>query len=209
MPNRYQSNERKLLRISRKIPLWTTFALSALLFLIATFSLRANNQNMVHLRQAVFDADKQNGDVETALRDLRQYVYTHMNTDLASGDNAIKPPIQLKYRYDRLVEAELAKNNRSNDLYNDAQTYCEAHIKAFLGRDKLTCVRQYLDEHSGDSKTAEINIPDDLYKFDFVSPRWSPDLAGWSLVCAIAVLFLSLIRLFIDRSIQRRLRVLS
>jgi preprotein translocase subunit SecF len=32
------------------------------------------------------------------------------------------------------------------------------------------------------------NIPQGLYQFDFVSPTWSPELAGWSLVATIIFL---------------------
>jgi hypothetical protein len=28
-------------------------------------------------------------------------------------------------------------------------------------------------------------IPEALYKFAFVSPRWSPDLAGWSMLVSL------------------------
>src|SRR5882762_9973851 len=73
---------------------------------VGIYALRQNNLHMITLRDAVTQTDQQNGDIETALRNLREYVYSHMNTDLASGNTAIRPPIQLKYRYDRLVKAE-------------------------------------------------------------------------------------------------------
>jgi hypothetical protein len=41
-------------------------------------------------------------------------------------------------------------------------------------------------------------VPEGLYKFDFVSPRWSPDLAGWSLVFTIALTFLALVRVLLE-----------
>ena len=71
--------------------------------LLFVFNYRQNNINMIKLRDKVFVADEQNGDIEKSLRDLRSYVYGHMNTRLVSGPNAIKPPIQLKYQYERLV----------------------------------------------------------------------------------------------------------
>jgi hypothetical protein len=39
------------------------------------------------------------------------------------------------------------------------------------------------------------NISPSLYEFDFVSPTWSPDLAGWSLVAStmLLLLFISLV----------------
>jgi hypothetical protein len=45
---------------------------------------------MIELREQVFEADKEDGDVEGALRELREHVHSHMNTDLASGENAVQ-----------------------------------------------------------------------------------------------------------------------
>lgn len=161
---------------------------------------------MIKLREAVYVADEQNGDVETALKNLRKYVYAHMNTDLAVGDNAIRPPLQLKHRYERLVEAERAsKGQGGSDVYGEAQEYCErTQPTGFSGRNRLDCVRQYIDQHGG-VKAEDVSIPDSLYKFDFISPRWSPDLAGWSLVLGIIFLGLFIARILIDYLIKSSL----
>ena len=37
------------------------------------------------------------------------------------------------------------------------------------------------------------NIPVSLYEFDFISPTWSPDLAGWSMLAAIVLAVLTVI----------------
>lgn len=164
--------------------------MALLLFVTAIFALRANNQRMLELREAVFAADEQDGDVETALRNLREHVYAHMNTDLAAGENAIRPPIQLKYRYERLAaaEQEKLKVGSNGDIYAQAQTYCEQKFPSgFSGSNRLPCIREYLDTH-GAAPVEDVSIPEDLYKFDFVSPRWSPDLAGLSIVGGVLCL---------------------
>lgn len=192
----------------RKFPSWWLLVAAVFFMLVAVFSLRANNQNMIKLRDAVFTADREDGDVEKALKELREYVYAHMNTDLASGENAIRPPIQLKYRYDRLVEAEQAKQQAQSgnqDLYTAAQEYCERHRPSgFSGSNRLPCIREYLDTH-GAQPLEEVVIPEDLYKFDFVSPAWSPDLAGWSIVAAAACALLLVLRLGSEYIIKRQL----
>ncbi len=195
-----------LLARIRRLPHWGFFVAGVILLFVAAFALRANNQHMIELRQAVFAADEQDGDVESALRELREYVYAHMNTDLAAGDNAIKPPIQLKYRYERLVLAENAKLSTSNEtIYTDAQNHCEQAVSTgFSGRNRLDCIKEYVDAHG--VQTQAVNVPDALYKFDFISPTWSPDLAGWSLVAA-ALCFVAFTVLFlIEHIIRRRLR---
>ncbi|MCA9348046.1 hypothetical protein KC867_01400 [Candidatus Saccharibacteria bacterium] len=195
----------------RHLPIWATFVISGSLFVVSGIALRVNNQNMIQLRQAVFDADEQGGDVNKALNELRAYVYAHMNTELAPGDNAIKPPIQLKYTYERLVQQELAKQDGgSGDVYAEAQVYCEqTQPSGFYGRTRLDCIRQYIDQHGDVDVVESVNIPEDLYKFDFASPKWSPDSAGWSLVMAFVALIISVTRLAVDRSVRSAIRKLQ
>lgn len=162
-------------------------------------ALRDNNQKMIALRNNLYTADQANGDVEGALTKLRSYVYAHMNTDLSSGGNAIKPPIQLKYTYERLqTQAQAAANN--SQLYTEAANVCQAQIPASVsvsGRGRVSCVADYILNHGG--KQAQ-SIPVALYQFDFISPAWSPDLAGWSLLvaglCFVATVFKFLAKRF-------------
>src|SRR5690606_19457614 len=115
----------------RHFPKLLLLGLALLFALVAVFALRANNQKMLELRDAVFVADEQNGDIEAALTELREHVHSHMNTNLTAGENAIKPPIQLKYEYERLVEQEKQKLNSDNaTLYTEAQDYCEPRFPA-------------------------------------------------------------------------------
>jgi hypothetical protein len=141
---------------------------------------RHNNEHMVQLRDAVYAADKNGGDVEGALRNLRQYVYSHMNTGLSSGPNAVHPPIQLKYTYERLEQTQTGTLGQGNSaLYQEAQAYCEG--QSDVGSVVISCIQQYAASHGGQLAA----VPDSLYKFDFTAAKWSPDLAGWSLVLTI------------------------
>lgn len=168
---------------------------------VAALALRHNNAHMVELKQAVFSADQKGGEVEKALQNLQVYVTSHMNTQLSTGRDAVYPPIQLKYTYERLIEsqsAELAKTNEK--LYNDAQAHCEQQNSSdFSGRNRVPCIQQYVKDHGVALKP----VPDSLYKFDFVSPVWSPDLAGWSvlvaLVCLVALLALAALKWWLRR----------
>lgn len=159
---------------------------------------------MVALRSEVYAADKNGGDVSKALDNLRLYVYSHMNTDLSSGGNAIKPPIQLKHTYERLVQAEAERVEKANEkVYNDAKNFCEAqHPIGVPLTVRAACVQEYVSQRG----VKATPIPAALYQFDFVSPAWSPDLAGWSLVIS-ALLFLLIVANYIvsrlvGRSIQ-------
>lgn len=165
-----------------KVPSQVFLALFVVSAIMAVYGLRHNNQTMVNLRSEVYATDQAGGDVNRALNTLRKYVYSNMNTNLSSGGNAIKPPIQLKYTYERLLETQQqTASTNSGQIYTDAQAYCQALIPANVsisGRGRIACVQDYVTSHG--VKTTP--IPTGLYQFDFVSPTWSPDLAGWSLV---------------------------
>lgn len=185
----YEYRHLKLLKPSYLIIL-------ALFFLaLGVYGLRHNYSEMVRLRTAVAKADKENGDVETALRNLRKYVYSHMNTDLSSGSASIKPPIQLKYRYERLVKQETAKADSANKAVKlQGERICQQQYPSGVyNPDRVNCVAAYLRRHSVKPGT----IPEELYKFDFISPVWSPDLAGISLLLCLICLIALIIRLML------------
>ena len=186
----------------RHIRPWYFLVIALISTAVCIFALRANNEHMVTLRNAVYAADKNNTDVNGALKNLQSYVTSHMNTDLSSGPNSVYPPIQLKYTYERLVQAqEQAKTN--DQLYTDAQHYCEKQDSVdFSGHNRVPCIEQYVQSHGG-TQTPATNIPDSLYKFDFVSPAWSPDLAGWSMLVAAISWLLLIAALIVDRWFKR------
>lgn len=147
---------------------------------------------MVKLRNNVYAADKSNGNVELALENLRDYVAVHMNTSLTASAGGVYPPIQLKYTYQRLeVAAQAQVAPAGSQLYTNAENYCQQFdSSSFSGRSRVPCVENYVSTHG----VVAQKIPPSLYEFDFVSARWSPDLAGWSLVVSIVLLFLTLLR---------------
>lgn len=161
---------------------------------VAVSSLRHNNIRSIELREQVLEVDKNNGDVEKALRELRQHIYGHMNSGLAVSGGAY-PPIQLKYRYERLAAVEKERVAAANaQLYTQAQAHCEALIPTGRSLNRIDCIQNYITERGG---ATEQSVPDSLYKFDFAAPRWSPDLAGWSLL-----LLFVLVILFITRTVS-------
>lgn len=158
---------------------------------VAVTAMRSNNVRAVELRDTVLAVDEANGDTEAALRDLREFVYGHMNSSLAVPGGAY-PPVQLKYRYDRLVSAEKDRIAQVNaKLYTEAQAYCETMIPTGRSLTRIECIQNYITTKGG---AAEKAIPDALYKFDFVPPVWSPDIAGWSLVVLGFLVLLFIVR---------------
>ncbi len=149
--------------------------------MIAFVGLSMNSQEAKQRYETLIAVDQAGGDVETALDDLRTYIYRHMNTQIGS-DLGINPPIQLRGTYERLVAAEEARRGTTREkIYEQAQQDCERRQPTgFSGSNRLTCIEAYVDANSTQTDTVE----EDLYKFDFASPVWSPDLAGFSILAA-------------------------
>ncbi|MGH7158021.1 MAG: hypothetical protein ACREGD_03020 [Candidatus Saccharimonadales bacterium] len=183
-------------------PVKTLYLLAAFLVCagLAVAALRQNYQTMVSLRQAVYAADESGQGVEQSLQKLRAHVNGHMNTDLTGGAEGIYPPIHLKATYERLVKAEQDRVNAANSkVYTDAQAHCEGlHPGSFSGGPRVPCIEQYVKDHGATPMT----IPDALYKFDFASPKWSPDLAGWLLVASGLLLAATAARFLLGRFVS-------
>ncbi len=180
-------DKKKFLRVwhyVRRIHPWYFLAIAVVAGTVSLFALRNNNLQMVALREAVYAADSAGNQatIETALHNLRAHVYGHMNTSLTSGANAVWPPIQLQYTYERAQAAQQSQLGQNNaGLYHEAQQACATQGQASSGAEAIACIENYVTARGVQLGT----VPDGMYKFDFVSAKWSPDLAGWSLIITI------------------------
>ncbi|HEY8999598.1 MAG TPA: hypothetical protein VIM53_04775 [Candidatus Saccharimonadales bacterium] len=186
------------IRPIKTLYLFVAFLISASICIVA---LRHNNLEMVKLRTAVYSADQNNGDVNAALKKLQTFVVGHMNTSLNGGNGSVYPPIQLKYTYQRLQQAASDDANAAKTkIYTDAQTYCQQLDPTdFSGKNRVPCIENYVTTHP----VAAATVPTAMYEFDFVSPSWSPDLAGWSLLVSIALLAATAVRFALGSWLKR------
>lgn len=199
-------NKRKLHHLYTKFRLLNTKLIIVLLIISVTItiiSLRQNNLTAMKLRDAVLAADEKGGDTEKALKELREYTYGHMNTDLTSGSSSIQHPVQLKFTYERLVQAEKDRVSKINEkIYAEAQAICERRFPIGLsGSGRIPCIEDYVSQNG----TKEQPIQDSLYKYNFVSPKWSSDLAGISLLVSVFLFLLLIGKLLADRYIKNQL----
>jgi hypothetical protein len=183
-------------------PIKTGYFLVAFIMTAAmcVLALRSNYQHMAELRTAVYVADEQNTNVESALQALRAYVNGHMNTSLTKGAGSVYPPIHLLHTYERLKKIEQERVNAVNSqVYTEAQRSCEQQYPgSFSGGPRVPCIEAYVKSHG----TTARPIPQDLYKFSFASPSWSPDFAGWTLALSILLLVLTILRFLAGRLLK-------
>lgn len=198
--------------------IWGSISLSVVIILVilsalgSVYGLRSNNQQMVELRNAVFEADQKGvkEDIDTSLRELADFVTTNMNTDLRR-DNAIaiegEPPVQLVYKYyrDNITELSRVGGTQANlKLIGDARVACEVSTVPITER--LACVRQELANSSNDTFPVVEPLSKDFYVYDFASPTWSPDLAGWSLVLFASSIVLLTARFIVGAIVSKIIR---
>jgi hypothetical protein len=163
-------------------------------FIAATF-LRLNNIGMIQRFEAVIAADKV-GDkqiTQERLYDLQRFVADHMNTKMDKG-------IYLEESYNRDVkkayEASSNDSNSNGNIYKKVQDVCAPRFSGWSSA-YVECVTVELAKYPAASDLASsVSIPKiALYHYDFVSPIWSPDFAGWSVLICAAILLVIVVRL--------------
>lgn len=212
---------RTKIRRLEQIKTWQLIVLLVLSgFMSATF-LRLNNVGMIDRRDAVKQADVDGDETVIAKRlyDLQRFVASHMNTDPGSV------PLEHSYKraYDRALqdfEAQIA-NQSNNNTVAEVRAYCDAQAQQggwgrFLASADpryVQCINDKWNEYpSAENVNYHFQAPSTApYYHTFVSPRWSPDFAGWSLVVTgiialiivVRFIILVILRILIKRKYQQ------
>ena len=184
-------------------------------FISATF-LRLNNVGMVERRESVENADKA-GDVvnlQQRLYDLQRYVSTHMNAD--PGKIALDHTY--KQMYDRKLKEfeEEIKNQSNNDTVSKVRAVCDARAQqGGYGRFTtqadpryVSCINEEWEKYPA-AKVANLQFEapsTEPYYHTFVSPIWSADFAGWSLLVTIFIAMIIVMRLVVLGVLKLMLR---
>lgn len=149
---------------------------------------------MIERRNVVKNADEQNGNVQAALSELQKYVSAHMNTHLGKG-------IFLEYSYQRAYEAALAqaasKTNPNSTIYTEAEQACQQeYMHHGVFSRYIQCVQEKLKAMAPgtDPLTQVKQLPPELFTYNFISPVWSADLAGLSLLATLLIFVVLLLR---------------
>lgn len=189
----------------QRVKLWQLLILLILAGFIAATFLRLNNTGMVQRRNAVISADKAGDTQQIAerLAELQNYSATHMN---AAGG-----VIYLQHQYDRDAQAAIkaASNSSSESAAANAhaEEVCHPQYSGWSTA-YMQCFLAELAKYPTSDKLAEPELPNtELYRYEFVSPLWTPDFAGFSLLVVgllIFMIFLRLISMMILRILLRR-----
>jgi len=175
----------------QQVKTWQLFILLILAGFVSATFLRLNNIGMLQRRDAVLTADQSGDQAVTIQRlsELQRYVSTHMNTNLGKG-------VFLQTSYNNAVKAADdtagTDSNPNGNIYKKAQDVCAPQFTRYSTA-YLQCTIAQLQKYPAASNLiSQANLPNpNTYLHDFVSPIWSPDFAGWSLlVCAVLTLMI-------------------
>ncbi len=181
----------------QRVKTWQLFVLLLLIGFVAATFLRLNNIGMDQRRTAALDADKAGNPVaiKSRLVDLQRYVTGHMNADMGT--------IYLEGEYNRDAAAANAaassSNNPNGNIYKKAQDVCGPKYSS-VGHYSLAYQQCFLDElnkyPAAQELTTSLKLPKaDAYRHSFVSPLWSPDFAGFSVLGCVLICIVILGRL--------------
>jgi hypothetical protein len=184
------------------VSVWGFLALAVMSGFISLQAYIGNSKESKKRYDTLLAVDAAGGDVEKALLNLRTYIYQHMNTTIGSP-TGVRPPIQLSGTYNRLLTAEQARVKTANDdVYAKAQKECERLVPDGLsGRGRIPCITEYVTKNP----VKEQPIPEGLYQYDFVAPKWSPDTAGIGFIVTFTLLGVFVYRLVSYSKIIRHL----
>lgn len=178
---------RRSIKQLQRIRTWKLVVLLVLMcFLSATF-LRLNNIGMIERRSAVVTADNEgdNTITQSRLYDLQRYVTSHMNTDMGKG-------IYLESGYKRDVQKAYEHVENDSEVYRKAQEICAPRFTHWSQAYVQCTISELAKYPAADS----LKLPyADSYLHVFISPLWSPDFAGWSLIVCIVIFVMIIVRL--------------
>lgn len=185
---------RRSIKQLQRVKTWQLVVLLIIASFVAATFLRLNNIGMIERRDAVYAADEAGNSDATIdrLYDLQRYVAAHMNTSLGAG-------IYLEASYNRdkqiLLDRASADSNPNGNIYKKAQDVCRPQFSRYSAA-YVACTTSELAKYPAASElNEEVKLPQDLYRHAFISPIWSPDFAGWSVLVCVALALMIVIRL--------------
>lgn len=165
--------------VLKHLKYWLLFLLLAVFLAINVYSLRQNSIGMTELREQVKAADESGKNIAKSISNLQNYVAAHMNTE----GNTVYLEHSHQRAYDAKVAEAVAKRNPNSKRYDQAHTECKAKFPTSFFN-YTNCAHEKLGKlASGQDALASLKAPPaEAFTYNFISPKWTADLAGISLV---------------------------
>ena len=205
---------KKRLKQIQSLKNWQLFILLLLVIFVDLTALRLNNVGMVRRREAVEAADKA-GDVEATRKatiEFANYVHAHMNSGgIVYSDKThwFKINREVKIVWSNIYESDMRKaeqiareaesNNPNGNIFKKAEEACRPRFHGGYSLAYQQCIldeqNKYPASNQGQIKAQYPNISE--YTYNFVTPLWSPDLAGWTTLLAFIIIIMIIVKMII------------
>lgn len=195
---------RQMYRLKR-IKTWQLIVIFVLMLVLSATFLRLNNIGMIERRDAVIAADK-TGDsfsIQNRIYDLQEYSSSRMNASTG--------PVYLTEQYKRdteaLVEQRRSEANSGETIFSIADDICKQRFAGY-SQAYVQCVANEIAAMPDSVTTTEdITLPSpSLYRYNFASPDWSPDFAGFSVLVTTVIGLIIVIRMIIFGALRMLLK---
>ena len=178
----------------KKVKTWQLVLILLLMCFVAATFLRLNNVGMDQRRSAVLAADKNGDSQETheRLYDLQRYSIAHMNADTGA--------LYLQGQYDRdakaVTDAIQQQTGGGTSVNARADAICKP-LSSGYSKAYQDCMIREITKAGQVADPANVpKYPNPaLYRYSFMSPAWSPDFAGFSVLICIILLIIIIVRL--------------
>lgn len=157
--------------------------ISVLLLGLSVLGLRANNVTAGNMLMRLLERDAAGENTDTAVEEIRQFVFTHMNTSMQ---------FTLDGAYARAVVDMQARidNSANNKIYIQAAAACDREGQ--LTTANAECVQNYVEQRLGQAGKPELPEPKQ-FSYTFNAPFWANDLPGLALLGALLSGFIAAI----------------
>lgn len=178
-----------------RVKTWQLVVILILMSFVSATFLRLNNMGMVERRDAVLVADEI-GDqavIQNRLYDLQRYVTSHMNTDMGKG---IYLTETRKRDAEKAYSTAASDSNPNGNIYKKAQEVCAPKFSNYSYAYLQCTINELAKYPASENLISEVELPPaEAYLHVFVSPLWTPDFAGWSVIAVVVILIMILTRI--------------
>ena len=184
MQNNRQERRKLKYRLKQiqTVKTWQLVLIFLLMCFISASLLRLNNVGMVERRDAVMTADQtcDREVIKNRLYDLQRYVSSHMNTDLGTKGIALENLYNCDYQ--DILKKQQSYQNEHGNIFKRVQDICAPRYSSNSQAYKDCVNTELANFPEGQELSDLVALPTEPYYHSFVSPRWSPDFAGISVV---------------------------
>lgn len=185
--------KRNIKRLQR-VKTWQLFILLIIMAFMAATFLRLNNIDMIRRRDAVLAADK-TGDpsiTQDRLYELQRYASSHMNSDTG----VLYLEDQYKRDTQKAIDAASRDDNPNGNVLALADAACKQRYPGY-SQAYVACVAEEQAKYPPSPELVQAaTLPSAaLYRYGFVSPLWTPDFAGFSVLVCLTLILMMIIRL--------------